>query len=95
MKDDLDKLIDELSDADSKLPQHVAAALERRELARELAQRRQDVGWTQADVARRMGTSQGQITRLESGADIRLSTVARYAAALGLRVSWQVSEASE
>ena len=40
-----------------------------------------------------MGTSQGQITRLESGADTRMSTVARYAAALGLQVTWRVSDA--
>jgi hypothetical protein len=38
-----------------------------------------------------MGTSQGQVTRFESGADTRLSTVARYAAAVGMRVEWTLA----
>jgi hypothetical protein len=75
-KDDLDQLIDELAEEDAALPLRVAAALERHELARQLAQRAQDAGLTQAELAARMGTSQGQITRFESGADTRLSTVA-------------------
>ena len=40
-----------------------------------------------------MGTSQGQITRLEAGADTRLSTVERYAAALGVKVAWHLEPA--
>jgi hypothetical protein len=39
-----------------------------------------------------MGTSQGQVARFESGADTRLSTVARYAAALGVTVSWSIQQ---
>ena len=42
-------------------------------------------------VASAMGTSRGQITRFESGADTRLSTFARYAAALGVRVEWMIT----
>ena len=42
-------------------------------------------------LAERMGTSQGQITRFESGADTRLSTVARYAAAVGMKVEWNLA----
>ena len=38
-----------------------------------------------------MGTSQGQITRFESGADTRLSTVTRYAAAVGMKVEWTLA----
>jgi transcriptional regulator with XRE-family HTH domain len=44
-------------------------------------------------LATRMGTSQGQITWLEAGADTRLSTVERYAAALGVKVTWQLEPA--
>jgi hypothetical protein len=40
-----------------------------------------------------MGTSQGQVTRFESGADTRLSTVARYAAALGVKIDWTITPA--
>ena len=89
-KDDLDQLIDELAKEDAALPLRVAAALERRELARQLAERRRGAGLSQAELAKRMGTSQGQITRFESGADTRLSTVARYAAAIGIKLRWSI-----
>lgn len=91
IKDDLDVLIDELSEDDPSLPQRVAAALERRELARQLADRRRESGLTQSEIAKRMQASQGQVTRLESGADTRLSTVARYAAAVGMKVEWSLA----
>ena len=89
-RDDLDKLIDDLAEDDSGLQLRVAAALERRELARQLATRRRDAGFTQTEVADRMGTSQGQVARFESGADTRMSTVARYAAAIGATVTWSI-----
>lgn len=89
-KDDLDALIDELADDDPALRDRVAVALERRELLRQLAALRRQLGMTQIELAQRMHTSQGQITRLESGADTRLSTVERYAAALGAKVSWRL-----
>jgi ribosome-binding protein aMBF1 (putative translation factor) len=89
--DDLDQLIDELAETDPDVHARVDAALERRVLARELAARRRDAGLTQVELARRMGTSQGQVTRLESGADTRLSTVSRYAAALGVTLNWTIT----
>jgi predicted transcriptional regulator len=43
-----------------------------------------------------MGTSQSAVARLESGElDARLSTVERYAAALGRTVDWQVRTPEE
>lgn len=90
-KDDLDHLIEELAEDDPALTARIAAALERRELARQLAERRRTAGLTQSQLAQRMGTSQGQVTRLESGADTRLSTVARYAAAVGMKVEWTLA----
>jgi len=92
-QDDLDTLIDELAADDPGLPRRVAAALERRELLRQLATLRREQGLTQLEIAGRMGTSQGQITRLEAGADTRLSTVERYAAALGVKVTWHLEPA--
>ncbi len=94
-RDDLDTLIDELAQDDPDLPLRVAAALERRELARQLADRRRAAGLTQVQIAERMGTSQGQVTRFESGADTRLSTVARYAAALGVNINWTITPAQK
>jgi DNA-binding XRE family transcriptional regulator len=92
-RDDLDTLIHDLAEDDPDLPLRVAAALERRELARQLADRRRAAGLTQVEIAQRMGTSQGQVTRFESGADTRLSTVARYAAALGVKIDWTITSA--
>jgi hypothetical protein len=40
-----------------------------------------------------MRTSHGQVTRFDSGADTRLSTVARYAAALGVQIDWTITTA--
>jgi transcriptional regulator with XRE-family HTH domain len=91
--DDLDTLIDELAADDPDVHLRVAAALQRRELARELADCRRAAGLTQVAIAERMGTSQGQVTRFESGADTRLSTVARYAAALGVQIDWTITTA--
>ena len=90
-RDDLDSLIDELAEDDPGVHLRVAAALERRELARQLVAHRRAAALTQVEIAKRMGTSQGQVTRLESGADTRLSTLARYAAALGVKVDWTIT----
>jgi predicted transcriptional regulator len=58
-----------------------------------LSKRRQSLGLSQTEVAGRMGTSQSAIARLEAGgADIRLSTLERYAAALGHAVTWHIEE---
>lgn len=66
-------------------------AARRRELVRHLEQRRITLGLTQTEVAARMGTSQSAVARLESGeADIRLSTLERYAAALGQSLEWNL-----
>jgi len=89
-RDDLDALIDDISVSDPGVHDRVAAALQRRALARDLADRRRAACLTQAEIAERMGTSQGQIARFESGADTRLSTVGRYASALGLAVTWTI-----
>ena len=61
-----------------------------------LVRRRQDLGLSQTVVAARMGTSQSAVARLESGGlDARLSTLERYAAALGYTVNWQVRPSEE
>lgn len=53
-------------------------------LVDELAARRRAAGLSQTEIAARMGTSQSAVARLESGrADVRLSTLQRYAAAMG------------
>jgi transcriptional regulator with XRE-family HTH domain len=67
-----------------RLPGVREAAQRRRDVVRHLATARQEQGLSQTTVAARMGTSQSVVARLESGAlDMRLSTLERYAAALG------------
>jgi predicted transcriptional regulator len=66
------------------LPGFREIALRRRAVIAELAGARRAAGLSQTEVAARMGTSQSVVARLESGAiDARLSTLQRYAAAVG------------
>jgi predicted transcriptional regulator len=75
------------------LPGFREMAQRRRELGAELAARRRAAGLSQSEVAGRMGTSQPAIARLEAGeVDVRMSTVQRYAAALGHRVELHLRE---
>jgi predicted transcriptional regulator len=73
------------------LPGFREMSARRRALADELATRRVDLGLSQTQVAARMGTSQSAVARLEAGdADLRLSTLERYADALGCTLDWNV-----
>ena len=64
---------------------------ERGRLVRELAEQRQAAGLSQTEIAARMGTSQSAVARLESGtADVRASTLERYAAAVGSEITWKL-----
>ncbi|SNR70547.1 helix-turn-helix domain-containing protein [Blastococcus mobilis] len=68
----------------------------RRELIDELVRARQESELSQTEIAARMGTSQSAVARLESGGlDARLSTLERYAAALGRTVDWQIRPSEE
>ena len=93
-RDFLDEIIDERSERNPEFPDLVEAALRRRQLLRELAARREKLGLSQTLVAARMGTSQSAVARLEAGEiDAKLSTVERFAAALGQKVEWRVAKA--
>jgi ribosome-binding protein aMBF1 (putative translation factor) len=72
--------------------EHAARMAEDRgRLVRELAEQRQAAGLSQTEVAARMGTSQSAVARLESGtADVRASTLERYAAAVGGQITWKL-----
>jgi DNA-binding XRE family transcriptional regulator len=94
-RDELETIISELERDDHVSTQ--AAVLDtaeqlRQQLCLELRQLRTSAPVSQAELARRIGTSQPAIARLEAGlADPKLSTIARYAAALGfeLHFNWQ------
>src|SRR6266699_5631753 len=66
---------------------------QRRSLVQELAAQRQSAGLSQTEIAARMGTSQSAVARLEAGeADVRASTLERYAAAVGSEITWQLGD---
>jgi ribosome-binding protein aMBF1 (putative translation factor) len=68
-------------------------ARERRQLVADLAAQRQLAGLSQTQVAARMGTSQSAVARIEAGdADVRASTLERYAAAVGSQLSWRLQD---
>ncbi len=73
------------------LPGFREMAQRRRALLAELAEQRRTAGLSQTEVAARMGTSQSSVARLEAGlADVRVSTLERYAAAVGAQLGWRL-----
>jgi ribosome-binding protein aMBF1 (putative translation factor) len=67
---------------------------QRRQLVTDLTAQRRSAGLSQTEVAARMGTSQSAVARLETGdADVRVSTLERYAAAVGSQLAWQAETA--
>ena len=93
-QDFIDEIVDERSQHNPDFPELVEAALRRRQLLRELATKRDELGISQTVVAARMGTSQSAVARLEAGeTDAKFSTVERFAAALGQKVEWRVAKA--
>ena len=63
----------------------------RRRLLAELVDQRRSQGLSQTEVAARMGTSQSAVARLEAVAgDVRLSTLERYAEAVGHTLRWSL-----
>lgn len=66
------------------------------ELIHRLAALRQAHGLSQTEVAARMGTSQSAVARLESGAaDVRMSTLTRYAAAVEASIGFTLRDHEE
>lgn len=66
-------------------------AQRRQELIGELVAARRARGLSQTAVAARMGTSQSVVARFESGdRDVRLSSLERYASAVGARLDWRL-----
>ena len=80
----------------SKFPGFQDIADRRHQLVEELVAARVELGLSQTEVAAQMGTSQSSVARLEAGeADMRLSTLERYAAAVGREVSWRLGSRRE
>ncbi len=90
-RDFVDEVIEESTKQNPGFRQLVDAARARRAALRELAELREAAGLSQTAVAARMGTSQSVVARIESGnVDTKLSTLERYAAAIGKTLVWTV-----
>src|ERR1043165_7622851 len=89
--DALDELIAERTARNPDFPKLLEAARPRRALLEELGGLRARDGRSQTAVAAEIETSQSSVARLENSAgDARVSTIGRYAEALGFRVQWHL-----
>src|SRR6476469_4191826 len=95
-RDFLDEVIAERSARNPDFPEMMDAARRRRELLRALATQRTDRMISQTQLAAAMGTSQSTLARLETtAADTKLSTIERYAHALGMSVQYHLLDAEQ
>jgi RNase adaptor protein for sRNA GlmZ degradation len=89
--DALDEMIAELTEANPAFPRLLLAAERRRALLRTLAEQRRRHNLSQTRVAAAMSTSQPTLARLETtAADTKLSTVERFAEALGYSLEYHL-----
>jgi DNA-binding XRE family transcriptional regulator len=94
-KDFLDEVVEKRRRANPDFPQMVEAATRARRLLRDLAERRKELGLSQTVVAARMGTSQSALARIEAGeSDPRITTVERYALAVGQELAHRKASAA-
>ena len=97
--EDRDDLADYVAERDQREPGFAAlvdAASARRQLLDQLAAERTRRGLSQTAVAARMGTSQSTVARLEGGdVNATMSTVERFAIALGLEIAWELRPREE
>jgi len=89
--DALDEMIAEFTDANPDFPQLLLAAERRRALLHTLAETRRSRNLSQTRIAAAMNTSQPTLARLETtAADTKLSTVERFAGALGYSIEYHL-----
>lgn len=86
-KDFLDEMIDARTRKNAEFPRLVAEAEARRKVAKKLAALREKKSLSQTVVAARMGTSASVVSKLEAGGDAKVSTLQRYCAAIGEKLS--------
>ncbi len=82
-QDFLDEVVARRTVRNPAFPRLVEEAEARRKVARQLAAQRERQGLSQTVVAARMGTSASVVSKLESGADVKISTFQRYCLAIG------------
>jgi predicted transcriptional regulator len=95
-KDFLDEMVAERTARNPDFPELLDAARRRRELLRALAAQRTERKISQTQLAAAMRTSQSTLARLETTAvDPKLSTIERYAHALGMSVQYHLLDAEQ
>lgn len=91
MADDLDRYIRERAARDPEFADGFESGFQDFKIGILLRQAREEAGLTQEQLAERLQTRKSAISRIENHAgDIRLSTLARYAKALGRQLSWDL-----
>ena len=88
--DILDEMVEQFTEENPDFPRLLAAAQRRREILSTLTALRQERQLSQTTVAATMHTSQSALARLEHATDTKLSTLDRYAAALGCSVEYRL-----
>ena len=86
MTDDLDKYIIERDKQEPGFARQVDTATRHQKFARLMATQRKSRGLSQTQVAASMATSASIVSRLEAGADVKISTLEKYIAALGMEL---------
>ncbi len=90
--DDLDKYIEKRKKQSSEFAQNYDKGYEQFKIGALLKKARLDAGFTQEQVASKLKTRKSAISRIENHAeDIRLSTLANYAQALGKSLKLEVA----
>ena len=92
--DFLEEIIEERAAKNPTFPVMVEEAYQRRLLLRRIAEARKAAHLSRTAVAARMNTSESAVARLEAAAvDPKLSTLERFAAAVGKRIHWELVDA--
>jgi len=82
-KDFVNEMVTQRTRRNPDFPDLVDDALRRREMAHKLAAKREALGISQTVVAARMRTAASVVSKLEAGADVKISTLQRYCTAIG------------
>jgi ribosome-binding protein aMBF1 (putative translation factor) len=92
--DFLDEMIEERTAMNPAFTGMVDEAYQRRLLLRQLVEARKAAHLTRTAVAARMGASEAAVARLEAATgDPKVSSIERFAAAVGKRIQWEIVEA--
>ncbi len=94
--DDVDRLIADLKAKNPEIAESFERGYQAFRLGAMLQLAREDAGMTQEQVAQKLGTKKSAISRLENNAgDLRLSTLQRYAEAVGCFLDLQLRPESK